>query len=646
MAHFTHPTSILLLISAYCQAHVWDTRLAIPLYLGLSIACLVRQRKGAPVNTLQQTVALIFAFALFGLFSNAELRTVHSSIFLGSNVLYIYQLMHTLSAQNLRTRQWCVFSSLILIGMGTQVVVNVSAIPVLLLTLILLPKALAELENERLNAAKAYLAPTYRLGGLGILIIILLSGVFWIFFPRFGAVHSSMISSVGGGPLHDEIDSSESVDGPGSEAMIFRIEGENIGYLKTKAFDEFDGTVWRRSRWNQVKLRNWDLPQPEGAIKRQVIVNNRRALGIDLPTDGYVHVVWGSTLQQGVLTGDGAVHVSSALRHEPTYYYWTTLEAEPKPLQERDHKRHLELPTTSPELRAWLENVLGDNREPVAQIEMLTQTFRNDFTYRLGAPDLNRGAPVDDLILNAKEGHCERFASAMAVLLRMRGIPARVAIGYVAKEKNQFGDFYNVRAKHAHAWTEAWYDGRWYIVDGTPFGTSDVGEQRQLALSLYEWMQHIWVSKIVEFDREDQDETLRSLYSSAVAVSAVAFDRVPLRWILLISVALYMLWQLRRFEGWRLPLWRRKEPVVEAQHFYGDLLRILRKQGLRRAPAETPFQFLGRLQKQEHPAASDIAQVTQTFCNVAYGGQDLEPAEHRGVRSAIDRIRRTKPAKN
>ena len=69
----------------------------------------------------------------------------------------------------------------------------------LLLTLILLPKALAELENERLNAAKAYLAPTYRLGGLGILIIILLSGVFWIFFPRFGAVHSSMISSVGGG---------------------------------------------------------------------------------------------------------------------------------------------------------------------------------------------------------------------------------------------------------------------------------------------------------------------------------------------------------------------------------------------------------------------------------------------------------------
>ena len=43
--------------------------------------------------------------------------------------LYIYQLMHTLSAQNLRTRQWCVFSSLILIGMGTQVVVNVLCDP-------------------------------------------------------------------------------------------------------------------------------------------------------------------------------------------------------------------------------------------------------------------------------------------------------------------------------------------------------------------------------------------------------------------------------------------------------------------------------------------------------------------------------------
>lgn len=633
----TRPTSVLLLISAYCQAHVWDLAWTIPVYTAATLLCLLRQGTGRHVGATLQTAVLVAAFASFGLIRETPLRTVHQSIFLGSNVLYVYQLLHTMAPPSLRARQWCVFSSLILIGMGTQVVVNVTAIPVLLVTLILLPKALAQLESERLDASRVYLTPTYRLGKRGSLVVIVLVSLFWLFFPRVGSIHSSALAGAGGA-LHDQIDMSDSVSDQGSDRMIFRIEGENLGYLKTKALDVFDGQVWSISRWNRVKMRNWEEP-PAGAVKREIMVADRKALGVDIPTDGHVHVVWGSTLERGVLTRDGAVHFASIGRREATYYYWTSLKVPRSELPEREWTRNRIAPIASPQLQQWLADTLGDEREPEAQIEILRQRFQQEFRYQTGVPDLDRMAPVDDLIFNQKEGHCERFASAMALLLRLRGIPARVALGYVPSEKNPFGDFYNVRQRHAHAWTEAWYDGQWHIVDATPFGSGIEIEQRQLALTLYEWLQHVWVSKIVEFDVEDQDQALRSVYGFAVASGAAVFAHLPLRTLALAVLALFLLIRLRG--GWPLLRFRwtpKRTPRQEAQHFYGDLLRALRKQGITRRPSETPHQLRKRLC--QHPAAAHIDQVTDLFCGVVYAGKTLSADDERRAHRAIACVRK------
>ena len=119
--------------------------------------------------------------------------------------------------------------------------------------------------------------------------------------------------------------------------------------------------------------------------------------------------------------------------------------------------------------------------------------------------------PVDDFIFNGKKGHCERFASAMALLLRMAGVPSRVVIGYCPSEMNQFANFYNVKAKHGHAWAEAYISGSgWMRFDATPVGDGGtvITMKSNFSLSLMDWFEYVWYSKIVGFSIQDQKSIL------------------------------------------------------------------------------------------------------------------------------------------
>ena len=64
--------------------------------------------------------------------------------------------------------------------------------------------------------------------------------------------------------------------------------------------------------------------------------------------------------------------------------------------------------------------------------------------------------PVEDFLVNRKEGHCEYFASALALLLRSIDIPARVVNGFKGGDWNDLTQTMNVRQKHAHSWVEAY----------------------------------------------------------------------------------------------------------------------------------------------------------------------------------------------
>ena len=110
------------------------------------------------------------------------------------------------------------------------------------------------------------------------------------------------------------------------------------------------------------------------------------------------------------------------------------------------------------------------------------------FEYSLNRPPPAPNVdPIEDFVTRNRSGHCEYFASALALMLRSQGIPARMVIGYRGGECNPLGDFFDVRQLHAHAWVEAYLEpdqipekerpaglsvqhGAWLVLDATPPG--------------------------------------------------------------------------------------------------------------------------------------------------------------------------------
>ncbi len=88
------------------------------------------------------------------------------------------------------------------------------------------------------------------------------------------------------------------------------------------------------------------------------------------------------------------------------------------------------------------------------------------------APPRAGQMPLDAFLFDAKAGYCQHYSGAMALLLRMGGVPARVATGFSPGGYRRSQGEWIVRDRDAHSWVEAWFDGiGWVTLDPTPTAT-------------------------------------------------------------------------------------------------------------------------------------------------------------------------------
>ena len=95
--------------------------------------------------------------------------------------------------------------------------------------------------------------------------------------------------------------------------------------------------------------------------------------------------------------------------------------------------------------------------------------FHTNYKYKIGI-DVPRGRrPLEYFLFEKPPAHCEFFATATVILLRMADIPARYVTGFIVTEKNPVGDYWMARNKDAHAWVEAYSpESGWITVEPTP----------------------------------------------------------------------------------------------------------------------------------------------------------------------------------
>lgn len=121
-------------------------------------------------------------------------------------------------------------------------------------------------------------------------------------------------------------------------------------------------------------------------------------------------------------------------------------------------------------VRTTVEEVTRGQPSPYLRAKALNDYFTDGsrgFTYALTTLQGNSGSQLVDF-LEKKQGYCEQYAAAMAVMLRVAEIPSRVVIGYTAGQRQEDGS-YLVTTSDAHAWVEGYFAGvGWVYFDPTP----------------------------------------------------------------------------------------------------------------------------------------------------------------------------------
>ncbi len=127
----------------------------------------------------------------------------------------------------------------------------------------------------------------------------------------------------------------------------------------------------------------------------------------------------------------------------------------------------------APEIVSRVKAIVGAaTRTPYEKTEALYEYFRSPgsgFQYTTSTKPGNSGSDLLDFLIN-KQGYCEQYASAMAVMARYAGVPARVAIGYTKGQRK--AGYWSISTRDAHAWVEVYFQGvGWVPWDPTPLGT-------------------------------------------------------------------------------------------------------------------------------------------------------------------------------
>ena len=287
---------------------------------------------------------------------------------------------------------------------------------------------------------------------------------------------------------------------------------------------------------------------------------------------------------------------------------------------------NLQLPAIMDQrIRKLAEQIAAKQSTKFQKARAIEQYLLSQYGYTLELPSPLPADPLANFLFNRKKGHCEYFATAMAVMLRTIGIPARVVNGFHGGEYNDITGSYIIRARDAHSWVEAYFsDYGWYTFDPTP-PSAEPATKGWSRIWLYaDAMSEFWQEWIINYDfahqtslsfrfaRESQADFSRAQEwtKRQYDLWAEGFERLksnlyarPRAWALrLVSIVLSILLLARIAALVRtvrhLQLVRRPEraPRSAATIWYARLLKLLSRQGYKKSPTHTPQEFAESLE--------------------------------------------------
>ncbi len=495
------------------------------------------------------------------------------------------------------------------------------------------------------------------------------------------------------------------------EREVLRVRSPQRTYLRLAGLDGFDGSTWRLGTADEGNFRPdpGSLHAATDLLPPEEPASNARSFDVDvevleleniyvpLPyqpvevlgplrsemvwsTEGGFLATWDTVESSDSPTigiRQGVEYRVRTARPDPTFDELTSVE-----FDDATVAANTELPREYPELAEQAEAVYTEAGagSVVEQALALQDWFvgpDGDFTYDLDVPALRGDDALTDFVLEDRTGYCEYFATAMAVMLRATGIPARVAVGFLPGEVTREADplagetldEYTVTTSDAHAWVEVLFPGYgWITFEPTPRSddTHIVPDEQDLAPTENEAERRAREreeqgdeldldpldpdAQVPDVDQETDPGDLAGLGDGSDAEqdsAGTGSSRTEL-WLAL-AVLTIALAATVVLAGW----WQRRidvrasgrDRVLAAQR---RLLRTAARAGIGRRPSETTVEALARWRREDriddrHARVGGLVQAA------AFGGEVEEgvaPEAERTIAEAERSLRRSVPPRD
>ena len=356
-----------------------------------------------------------------------------------------------------------------------------------------------------------------------------------VFFGQFERWEAQLLSAMASGAVDYrgvQTDLGAVRRGKGSSRIVLRVRapnGEPPALLREAAFTQFRSPFWRASQlvfepvMPAADDTTWILSTPTAPRSPVQVWRYSRAGAIGLPLPLGTFEV--RDLEAGVFETNrlAAARIQGGAKLVSyTAWHGAGNGAGPAPTAEDLDLGHLTPVDLTAVRRAAAELGLP-GLAPHDVMERLATHFLTHFEYALesapeeGGDEAKRHA-LGRFLFETRKGHCEYYGTASTLLLRAAGVPARYVVGHSVQEKQ--GDTYVVRGRHAHAWSEAYVDGRWVTVDNTPANWSELDTPRRSVWEpVYDRLSALWLA----FTEWRQGESSWRIYVFAAGVIFLSF---------------------------------------------------------------------------------------------------------------------------
>jgi len=506
--------------------------------------------------------------------------------------------------------------------------------PVLLAWVILLPMALLHVELGRVGSWRApVVAAAVSALTLGIYAIL----------PRLQGGYGARAA---GTAVPEEVTLGDDATDPGDQAVVARVrvrtrEGARVPgphHVRGRALDRFDGTRWTTS-FDPTPAGRVD----EGLADRFVDVELQPMAG------GVLFGVPEMLGARGVTGGVASDSNGSFFHRQPPVRlrYLAISRVGPLPdalhLSAAQELAYLSLPPVDRRVADLAFSIAPDEDDPRRLAQELADWLDRELAYEANPP-APVGDPLADFLLVRRSGHCEYFASALVVMLRLRGVPARMATGFWSGELDEDGETIVVRRGQAHAWVEVGLASGWTTVDPTPLTGRPTLPPDNLAAWVGRWEDR-WNRWVVNYNLDRQIEMLGDAGRRGAELTGQPTPSVPawagLRWVAGGVLGVYLVAIVLQLVAGRilLPGRSRGDPLTRIM---GEARALVRRRGWP-MPAHLPAVEAGQwLVAQVGPPGEPFLHLAWEVYRARYGG-DRAGAEAR-ARSWLGELRRLPPA--